>query len=91
MTVEDGLALAAVLPGAKLFDSSFSFYLSTAILFKTAIEVEHEVLFSNLALSVAPADEDTIALWFTVIRGFTDLGLYEDAYSALVSSPYEKL
>jgi hypothetical protein len=91
LSAEDGQALSGVLPGAKLFDADFSFYLNTAALFKTASDVDHEVLFSQLALSVAPPDQDTTPLWYTVIKGLTDLALYEDAYAALVSVPYEKL
>lgn len=30
-------------------------------------------------------------LWQTVIKGLTDSGLYDDAYTALTACPYEKL
>lgn len=52
--------------------------------------VQHEVLFAQLALSVPPPDEDTAALWYTVIKGYTDLSLFDDAYSSLIATPYEK-
>ncbi len=34
---------------------------------------------------------DTTLLWSNVIKGLTDLGQYEDAYTALISAPYERL
>lgn len=60
------------------------------MLFKTASLVHQEVLFAQLALSVAPPDVDTSSLWYTVIKGCIDLGLYDDAYSSLIATPYEK-
>ncbi|TFY51621.1 hypothetical protein EVJ58_g10469 [Rhodofomes roseus] len=88
---EDSEALAAVLPGAELFGTEFDCYLHTAGLFKTASDTLHEVSFTQLAISAAPPGTDTASLWHGVIRGLTDLGLYEDAYASLVSTPYEKL
>ena len=87
---DDREALSAVLPGAELIDSEYSFYIHAASLFKASSLVHQEVHFTQLALSVAPPYIDTSPLWQTVIKGFTDLGLYEDSYAALVSSPYEK-
>ncbi|KZT74501.1 hypothetical protein DAEQUDRAFT_195531 [Daedalea quercina L-15889] len=88
---EDKEALAAVLPGAELFESEFDYYLHTAGLFKTASDTLHEVSFTQLAIPVAPPGADTASLWHGAIRGLTDLGLYEDAYASLISTPYEKL
>jgi nuclear pore complex protein Nup160 len=48
-------------------------------------------MFSQLALSVAPPDTDTTGLWTNVIKGNIALGLFDDAYAALIVSPYEKL
>lgn len=62
-----------------------------ASLFKSSGIVCYEVLFSQLALSVAPPDNDLTPLWYNVIYGLTELGHYEDAYNTLVSSPYDKL
>ncbi|EKM59586.1 uncharacterized protein PHACADRAFT_87488 [Phanerochaete carnosa HHB-10118-sp] len=91
LSMEDREALAAVLPGAELFNSPFTFYLHAASLFKVESVVTYEVSFTQLALSVAPLGVDTVALWQTAIKGLTDLGLYDDAYTALTSCPYEKL
>jgi hypothetical protein len=88
---EDSEALAIVLPGAELFDSEFPFYLHAAALFKSSLAVQHEVLFSQLALSVAPTGTDTTALWSSIITGNADLGLYDDAYASLISTPHEQL
>ncbi|GBE89216.1 hypothetical protein SCP_1502240 [Sparassis crispa] len=86
LTTEDHEALAGVLPGAAFFQSVFDFDLHVAGLFKAVSVTSSEVVFSQLALSVAPP-----GVWYAVIRGLTDLGFYEDAYATLVSTPYEKL
>ena len=74
-----------------MFASSFEFYLHAAALFKPSSVTTYEVQFTQLALSVAPHGVNTAELWYSVIKGFTDLGLYDDAYTALMSSPYDKL
>lgn len=91
LSFEDREALAAVLPGAELFDSQFSYYLHASALFKMAGATTYEVLFAQLALPSAPPGVNTSTLWLTVIKGLTDSGLYDDAYTALISCPYEKL
>ncbi|KAJ7781667.1 nucleoporin Nup120/160-domain-containing protein [Mycena metata] len=83
-------ALSFVLPATDPFDTAFFFYMHAAKLFKMASLVQHEVSFTQLALSVAPLDTDTSALWNTIIKGYTDLSLYDDAYSSLIATPYEK-
>lgn len=90
LSFEDQDALASVLPGVELFDSTFSFYLHASNLFKMSSFVHHEVQFTQLALAVAPP-EDTSALWANVVKGYTDLAMYEDAYASLMSNPYERL
>jgi nuclear pore complex protein Nup160 len=90
LSFEDQDALASVLPGAELFDSSFSFYLHASNIFKMSSLVYHEVQFSQLALAVAPP-EDTSSLWVNIVKGYTDLGMYEDAYASLMANPYERL
>ncbi|CDO74132.1 hypothetical protein BN946_scf185043.g182 [Trametes cinnabarina] len=91
LSPDDQEALAVVLPGEKVFPMPFDFYLHVADLFKAALATYHDVFFTQLALSVAPPGIDTMALWHGVIKGLTDLGEYEDAYTALVSAPYERL
>ncbi|KAJ7283368.1 nucleoporin Nup120/160-domain-containing protein [Mycena rebaudengoi] len=90
LSSEDHEALSFVLPASDPFDSAFFFYVHASKLFKMASLVQHEVLFAQLALSVPPPDEDTAALWYTVIKGYTDLSLFDDAYSSLIATPYEK-
>ncbi|KAJ6567297.1 hypothetical protein DFH09DRAFT_1156619 [Mycena vulgaris] len=90
LSSEDHEALSFVLPPSDPFDSAFFFYLHISKLFKMASLVQHEVSFAQLALSVAPPDADTSSLWSTIIKGYTDLSLYEDAYSSLIATPYEK-
>ncbi|KAJ7783415.1 hypothetical protein B0H14DRAFT_3585053 [Mycena olivaceomarginata] len=90
LTTEDSEALSFVLPASDPFDTAFFFYLHASKLFKMASLVQHEVSFTQLALSVAPLDADTSSLWNTVIKGYTDLSLYDDAHSSLIATPYEK-
>ncbi len=91
MSIDDQEAFAAVLPSERLFATQFDFYLHVSDLFKAALSTYHDVSFTQLALSVAAPALDTTALWHNVIKGLTDLGQYEDAYTALISAPYERL
>ncbi|KAI0347005.1 hypothetical protein BDW22DRAFT_1367225 [Trametopsis cervina] len=87
----DREALASVLPGAELFESQFDFYLHAAGLFKALSATGYEVLFSQHAISTAPLGVNTSMLWQVVIKGSAESGLYDDAYAALMSTPYERL
>lgn len=80
-----------MLPAGKLFETQFDFYLHASDLFKAALSTYHDVLFTQLALSNAPSYVDTTLLWSNVVKGLTDLGQYEDAYTVLISGPYERL
>jgi nuclear pore complex protein Nup160 len=91
LSFEDADALAAILPGGQLFDSMFAFYLHASTLFKSASLVDHDVHFARLALSNAPPDWDTTDLWSAIIRGMTDLGYWDEAYAALMSTPRDSL
>jgi len=39
---------------------------------------------------VAPQGIDVTAVWYTIIKGNADLGLYDDAYASLVATPYDQ-
>lgn len=78
------------MPLARIFDSTFAFYIHASEMFKGQLLVYYEVLFAQLAISTTPANVDNSALWYTVIRGYLDLGRYDDAYAALMATPYEK-
>ncbi|KAH9005802.1 nucleoporin Nup120/160-domain-containing protein [Lactarius hatsudake] len=91
LSFEDADALAAVLPGGRIFDSTFGFYLHVSTLFKATSLIDHEIRFAQLALSNAPSDWNTADLWNTVIKGATDLGYWDHAYAALMSTPHELL
>lgn len=91
MTADDQEALAAVLPGAQLFDSDYNFYIHAATLFKSAGLAFNDVRFSQMALSVAPPGTDEYALRFNIINGYTNLGLFDDAYATLITTPSDKL
>lgn len=70
-------------------ENEYSFYLYAADLFRNK-SVQHEVRFSKLAIQVAPPGTDTTALWSTVVKGQTDLALYEDAYASLMLTPSDQ-
>ncbi|KAH9036608.1 nucleoporin Nup120/160-domain-containing protein [Lactarius pseudohatsudake] len=91
LSFEDADALAAALPGGRIFDSTFGFYLHVSTLFKATSLIDHEIRFAQLALSNAPPDWNTTDLWNTVIKGATDLGYWDDAYAGLMSTPHELL
>lgn len=84
-------SLKAVLPVNSFFKSDFEYYLHVAELFRNASIVQHDVTFSQHALAVAPEVSETSDVWANVIRGYSDLGSYEDAYSCLIASPHENL
>ncbi|KAJ3566967.1 hypothetical protein NP233_g6671 [Leucocoprinus birnbaumii] len=87
---EDRDALLAVMPSARIFDSTFSFYIHASDMFKNHLLVNYEVLFAQLAISTAPPNADTSSLWLSVFKGYLDLGRYDDAYATLMATPHEK-
>jgi nuclear pore complex protein Nup160 len=90
LTQEDRDALLVVMPSARAFDSAFTFYIHVSEMFKNHLLVYYEVVFAQLAISVAPPNVDTSSLWYSVIKGYLDLGRYDDAYAALIATPHEK-
>ncbi|KAI5124761.1 hypothetical protein M0805_005395 [Coniferiporia weirii] len=92
LSLDDNDALSSVLPTGALFLTECNYYLHVAELFRAAGMTVHEVNFTKLALSVWPDGEDltevSVASWANVIKGYSDLSLYEDAYCALISSPH---
>ncbi|KAJ7590746.1 nucleoporin Nup120/160-domain-containing protein [Mycena floridula] len=91
LSMQDSTALSRVLGAGRMIESSGEFYVHVASLFKGRAYVQHEVQFTQLAISVAPPGCDTSLLWQTVIKGYTDLGWYEEAYAAWVAAPYDSL
>ena len=91
MDAEGQETLAFLLPATELIDSQYSFCVHLSNIFKSASHMYQEVHFAQLAISVAPVDADTSPLWYTVVKGLSDLSLYEDAYASLMSTPYKKL
>lgn len=91
LSPEDAETLSSILPGAVLFDSEFTFYIHASAIFRSNGLTQQEVSFIRLALSIVPGDIDTSELWFSLIRGYIDLGYYEDAYSAIIATPYDSV
>lgn len=90
LSAEDQVSLASVLPSGEAFDSEFAFYIHASNIFKHCGLTRHEVLFAQLAISVAPPSGDTAALWHIVIKGYIELGYYDNAYAALMATPHER-
>lgn len=90
MTVADKMVLSLVLTELEQLDDCYHFYIHAAGLFKSKSLVYQETVFTQLAISVAPSEIDTTVLWATVIKGYTELALYDDAYAAWISTPTEK-
>ena len=95
VTFNDADALVAVLPAAASFASAeCDYYLHVAELCSNVNLTLSEVHFTKLALSVWPEGDDSseasAAAWDAIIRGYTNLALYEDAYSALISSSHDE-
>ncbi|KAI5985367.1 hypothetical protein EDD15DRAFT_2390179 [Pisolithus albus] len=71
--------LSAVLPGKALHQSGFTEKGLT----------QHEVGFLQLALSVALPETNIPDLWYGLIRGYIDLGFWEEAYSVMIATPFD--
>lgn len=90
LSPEDEDALVAVIPSQRPLATQYEFYIDVTALFSKVHEVHHRVHFAQLALSVAPAGLSTSTLWKSVIHGLLDVGQYDDAYAAIVATPYRE-
>lgn len=91
LSFEDAETLSAVLPGKALHQSGFTFYLEASSIFREKGLTPHEVGFLQLALSVASPETNIPDLWYGLIRGYIDLGLWEEAYSAMTATPFDSV
>ncbi|KAI5982289.1 nucleoporin Nup120/160-domain-containing protein [Pisolithus marmoratus] len=91
LSFEDAETLAVVLPRQALYDSEFNFYLEASSIFRENGLTQHEVGFLQLALSVAPPETNTPDLWYGLVRGHIDLGFWEEAYSAIIATPFDSV
>ena len=82
---EDQLALKKIID----LDSEFAFYSHVAFDIFRDSWIHHKVTFAQLAISVAPPDENVNDLWDTVIESNIALGQYDDAYAAIIAAPPE--
>jgi len=78
------------MPYSETLESAYAFYIHVSEMFKKHSLVYYEVLFAQLAISSAPLDVDISSLWSTVIKGYTDLGRYDDAYAAFIATPFNE-
>jgi len=78
------------MPSSETLDSAHAFYIHVSEMFRKHSLVYYEVLFAQLAISSAPPDVDTSSLQSTVIKGYTDLGRYDDAYAAFLVTPFNE-
>lgn len=87
---EDVLALAAVLPPDVNVERPISYLRHLVTLFDKTSNAAETVYFARLAISQSdPAD--TQDLWFKCHKALLDLGLYEDAYAVMASTPFHEL
>ncbi|PPR02464.1 hypothetical protein CVT24_002013 [Panaeolus cyanescens] len=89
LTLEDLDALSSVLTAAHPIDNQFAFYQFASGLFQGTV-VQYQVRFSQLALEVAPDTADTSPLWSAIVKGLTDLGLYDEAYASIMIMPFDR-
>lgn len=89
MKLEDRDALQAVLDFSQA-GTLFSFYCHCAHLFKTKSLLYREIAFTQLALSAATEEASDPMMWSTIIKGYTDLGFFDDAYSIWTVTPSEQ-
>lgn len=91
LPIEDLEALDACFPNGCLH-SECDYYLHVSGLFKKAGMLAQEVHFLKLALAVWPKGQELLEIssstWNAIIKGYSDLGLYDDAYCYLLSSPH---
>jgi hypothetical protein len=84
------LALAAVLPPDVNVERPTSYLRHLVTLFDKTFNAAEVVYFARLAISHSdPAD--TQDLWFKCHKALLDLGLYEDAYTIMTSTPFPEL
>jgi hypothetical protein len=83
LLLEDMQALKAMVN----VDSDFAFYKHVAFVIFKDTWTDWKVIFSQMALSVAPPNLEKTDLWNAVVDGNIDLGQYDEAYAALVAAP----
>lgn len=87
---EDVEPLQMVLPATQPIESEFAYYVYVSELFKAHLQIRYQVQFAQLAISSAPAGVDTSSLWSIVIKGYSELGHYEEAYATINAMPFER-
>ncbi|KAH7343853.1 nucleoporin Nup120/160-domain-containing protein [Rhizoctonia solani] len=91
LTQTDQLALESVLPPPLNLESACTYYRHVAELFNDACCLTQAIPFWRQAIDDAPPDLDARGMWSKVFRAYVDLGMWEDAYVVLVSTPYADL
>ncbi|CAE6454482.1 unnamed protein product [Rhizoctonia solani] len=91
LTETDRLGLETVLPPPLSLESACVYYRHVAELFNDACCLTQAIPFWRQAIEDAPPDLDARGMWSKVFRAYVDLGMWEDAYVVLVSTPYADL
>lgn len=91
LSEEDSAALRHVLPKISTNYDEYSYYKWVAIMFEEEGYLSEAVRFYALAIECGAPDIDVSDLWRKVITGYIELEMFEDAYMALVTSPYENM
>ncbi|KDQ20617.1 hypothetical protein BOTBODRAFT_626620 [Botryobasidium botryosum FD-172 SS1] len=83
-------ALTTIFPAATEIETVSGYYHHISTLFESLSLHSEVVSFCKLSIDTAPP-EDTKDMWFKVFRGYVELALYEEAYMALIQTPFEDL
>lgn len=84
------MALAAVLPPDVNTESSVSYYRHLVGIFEKTQNASEVVYFARLAINHSD-NGDVQDLWYKSHKALLDLGLYEDAYTVMVTTPFIEL
>jgi hypothetical protein len=87
LSADDKDALEVLVPDLENDDTQYAYYTHVAELFEISENGNGVLLFCNRALEVARTNHDTQHVWKKVIQCSAELGLFEDAYAALVECP----
>lgn len=91
LSEEDSAALRHVLPKISTDYDEHGYYKWVAIMFETEGYLSEAVKFYALAIECGHSGMDMSDMWRKVITGYIELEMFEDAYMALVTSPYENM
>lgn len=82
--------MAEILPFAEPFDL-FGYYQHVAEVFEELYLNEYLVKYAKLAINNNVSGQSSELLWEKLYLGYVALDLYEEAYTAVMATPYPGL